>query len=725
MRSTLETTRLRLHPGVPTTLAIEVVNTSDVIDGVTATVFGLDPSWVRMDPPVVTLFPEGVGHLTLIFNVPTACPAGDSVLLIRVASTLDADRHVEHDVWITVDPVESAEMQLRPSLVVGGSEAAFNVELANTGNIATELTLSVTEPTSTAEVLISPPAVVVQPQQAARALVEISARRPWFGTSVNRTLQISATSPTLTVTQTARFTQKPRIPRGVLTAVILAGIIALWAFVFLFVVQLLRSGDAPAKAVPANWNEGGTREVNLADVAGVIEGSVTATTTGEGMPRITVEAHRVRTGALGDDAELTASAATGDDGTYALGALLPGNYRLRFSAEGFDPQWFPGVADEGGAEIITVNPLDHLEGKSIGITGKPGVLEGKVSAPEGADPSQPAKVTVTLVPSNPNEAVPPPVTVETTGEFSVPDLATPATYQVRVEREGFDTEEFEVDLGGGQNSVIDTAQLDASDGSIAGTVTDAGGSPLGDVTVTVRSGSIEQESKTPTVGNVGVFQIDNLPTPGTYVLTFAKEGYSETTIALDLAGGESRSGLSATLVGGAGTVRGTVRDEDGNPIGGVAVRATRGSVTATTTSLTTGDGAEGIGSFRIADLPVPGLYTITFSLAGYGTETTTVGFLSPGEQSGIDIVLKPVTGTVNGVIRVGGGGRGGLTVELSDGETKRTTQTATSPSGAYEFAGVPPGSYMMRVFGASISDYVVIVDVTAGGTVTRDVDVPT
>jgi hypothetical protein len=150
-----------------------------------------------------------------------------------------------------------------------------------------------------------------------------------------------------------------------------------------------------------------------------------------------------------------------------------------------------------------------------------------------------------------------------------------------------------------------------------------------------------------------------------------------------------------------------------------------GDVKATTTTLTAGDGVNGVGTFRIADLPAPGEYTVTFTLAGYATETTTVSFVGPGEQSVVNIMLKPLTGSMNGTVVVGaGGGRGGLTVELSDGTITRTTQTATLPAGGFQFAGVAPGVYTMRVSGAGITDYVVMVEVHAGEDVQRDVSIP-
>lgn len=723
MRTTLASSRLRIHPGTPATLEVEVVNTSDVIDGVTATVLGLDPAWVRTTPPVVTLFPDTIGRLVLEFDVPTTCPAGDSMLMLRIVSTVDPTRVSEHDVWLTVDPVESATMQLRPSVVVGGSDCEIDVEITNTGNVTTEYVIGGIEPTRAVECTAEPASVLVQPGRTATALLYAKGPRPWFGQTPPRILHITATSPGVALKETARFTQKPRIPRGVLTALILAGIIALWAFVFLFVVHLIRSGGDPKKSVSDTWNKNGAQSVNLADVAGSVSGTVTASTTGQGLARITVEAFRIIPNA--PEPELTSSAATEDDGTYVLGALLPGNYVLRFSADGYDPSYFPGTPDQTAAQVVRIDPLAELPNTNMTLAGQAGQLGGKVPTPDGGDPSAPATVTVTMVPARPGDPVPAPVTVTTgpDGSFEVPGLPTPAVFEVRVEREGFDPQVTQVELSGGQAAVLDNQQLSASDGSIQGVVVDASGTPLGDVTVTLRSGTIERVSSTPTVGNVGTFQIDNLTTPRTYVITFTREGFADATISLDLAGGQSRNGLRVVLAGGSGVVSGTVRDAAGNPLGGVGITVVRGAVKATTTSLTAGDGGAGVGSYRISDLPAPGTYTVTFTLAGYSTETTTVTFGDSGDQPVVNMTMSLSTGTVSGRVTVGGSGRAGLTLTLSDGATPRTTQSASSPSGGYEFAGVPPGTYMLQVTGSAVQETVVVVEVVAGQTTARDVAV--
>src|SRR4029078_9611294 len=90
MRTEVATSPLRATPGVPAILDVEVTNTSDVIDGVTASIQGLDPSGVSLLVPVVSLFPDATSTITLRIDLPKNCLAGEYLVSVRVASIIDA-----------------------------------------------------------------------------------------------------------------------------------------------------------------------------------------------------------------------------------------------------------------------------------------------------------------------------------------------------------------------------------------------------------------------------------------------------------------------------------------------------------------------------------------------------------------------------------------------------------------------------------------------------------
>lgn len=710
MRTVLASHTVRITPGVPATLDVEVVNTVGVIDGLTAVVYGLDPAWVSLIQPVLSLFPDSVGTLTLRFDVPRTCPAGESAITVRVQSTIDPDRAVEHLVGLVVDPVEAAEMEMRPSLVEAGSYAGMQAIIHNLGNVTTEFAVSALDPARGVECHVAPATVAVRPGETGQVAITAHGHRPWFASQREHTLQITAESPTLTLTSTARFIQRPRIPRGVLTALILAAIVTLWALIFLFAIRFVRGGSDPAKAVPESWKEG-ARSVPLANVAASVSGTVTASTTGEPLSRITVVALRKK----GDAWEKTGSAATSEDGSYVLGGLLPGTYRLQAEAVGYTPVWYPGVTDEAQAGAVLVAPAAVLADQDLVIEGELADMTGSVTLPPGTPGGDtPAEITVSLVKDSPDQAEVPPVTLSTTDQFTIPDLPTPATYLVQIVREGFDTQLFQVTLAGGQDTTIDPGSLLASNGTISGIAVDGANQPLGGVKVVIRSGAVERTITTPTVGDKGAFLVEGLPTPGAYVLTFTLEGYSSATVALDLGAGESMPGVVGKLIGGDGSLQGIVRDGQGDPIGGVAVVVTGAKGQQQTATLTTGVGVTGEGSYSLTGLPVPGAYTVTFTKPGFQTTTIGVVFDAAGPRSGLDAVMLPAASTVSGTASLAGVGQAGYKVQISDGTTIREVYTAASPAGAFSFANVAPGSYTITVTGTGITPRVVRIDVVEG-----------
>lgn len=724
MKTELGITHLAVEAGSPARIEIDVTNVSEVIDGVTAIVDGIDQTWIRFDSPVVSLFPGVTTAIGFTIDLPADCPAGDYLVVVRIVSTIDPERQTVHDFWVTVAPVVAFGLQLRPRVITGGSTAAIEATVVNEGNVDAPVFVTATDRTREADCIVEPPEVVVPESGAALVDIQVRGPRPWFGQAPVRTIVVTAVSDGVEVEELATFTQKPRIPRGVVTALILAGIVALWATIFLLVVAALSSSDDPAKATATDFGSGGAANVALAAIAGTTEGRVAAATTGEGIPRITVEAFRVR-----QSGELlpSGSAATDDDGTYSLGSLIPGTYALRFSAEGYDDIWYPAGVGPEDAAAIAVAPRETVGGLDVVLSGEPGALVGAITVPETVQAAPTLVVTATLVdgagdPGTDATGAIPTFTQQTQGDILLEGLPTPGTYRIRVEGADFEPQVFEESLAGGEVKVLNTVRMGAALGSISGIAVDAEGRPLGNVAVTVSGGDAERRITTPTSGNVGQFQIIGLETPNTYVLTFELDGYSGQTIALDVLAGEDRTGITALLIGGLGSVAGTVRDAEGNPLGDVAVTLAGNDFVAGTTTLTTGDGGGGVGTYSVSGIPVPGVYTVTFDAVGFVPETLEVGFLAAGPAPPIDVVLRPDVARVVGTVRGEGVPLGDVRVELSDGVAVRSTTTATAPAGAFRFDAVTPGTFTLRVQAAGFDERVVLVRLAEGETAVRDID---
>ncbi|HWL41340.1 MAG TPA: carboxypeptidase-like regulatory domain-containing protein [Ilumatobacter sp.] len=721
IESAISQTHVAVIPGIETRVEIDITNTSDVIDGVTAIVDGINPDWVRLERPLVSLFPSTTDRLTVIFDIPRSCPAGDYLVVVRVVSTLDADRGSVHDFWLAVGVVEGLDVELRPSIVTGGSSGRIEAIIRNTGNAVAEVSVTALEPTRVVDCRAEPARVVLG--HGAEAVLPITMRgpRPWLGQPVARQVHVGVSSGEppdgIALDKVATFNQKPRIPRGLITVLTLAAIVALWALIFLWVVTELRRDDPATKAVGTDLFTG-PANVPIAAIAGEARGTVTAATTGQGVARITVEAWRVKA----DGTQVAvASAATGDDGTFALPSLIPGQYRLRYSAEGFTETWYldpdaPVTADPAPGDVIRIEPTKTLTGLDVVVDGARGSLTGAIAVPPGSA-GTPLTVTATLITetSGADGDAPPQVFTQTTtdGTINLDGLPTPGTYQVTVTGDGFATQSFQQAVGGGQAAVLNTVTLSAAAGTIGGTVVDGSGAPLGGVAVVARSGDTEVRATTPTSGSVGAFRLVDLPTPGTYVLTFTKDGYSSQTIALDLGAGGTAS-TSAQLVGGSGTVGGSVVDAAGNPLGGVTVEAVCDGYVGAGATLTTNGPAGAAGSFAVTGLPVPGECTVTFSAPGYQTETYPAAFTTAGLVGVGPVHMLPVQATISGTVRSGGSGLGEVTVTATDGTRSQVTTSATNPAGSYSFADLPAGSYTLTFARQGYTTRVVLVHVAEG-----------
>lgn len=723
MKTELGVTHLTVRPGSTARVEIEVTNVSEVIDGVTMIVDGIDQTWIRFDAPVVSLFPSVTSAIGFTIDVPSDCPAGDYLVVARVISTIDPDRQTVHDFWIEVTPVVAYSMQLRPRVITAGSTADVSVTIVNEGNVAAPVYVSAIDRTREAECIVEPPELIVPEASTGTVHLRLRGPRPWFGQAPVRTITVAAVSEEVALEEVVTFTQKPRIPRGVLTALILAGIIALWATIFLLVVAALGRGEDPGKARASDFNRGGAENVALASIAATAQGRVTAGTNGEGVPRITVEAFRVR--ADGSLVE-AGSGASDDDGLWTLSSLIPGNYLFWFSSDGFVDVWYPDAASSDAASPVPVGPLDTVGGLDVVLEGRPGALVGAISLPETVESAPTLTVTATLIDREDDpETIDQPLprfVQQTTGDIVFDGLPTPGTYRIRVEGADFVPQEFEERLEGGEVRVLNTVRLGAAVGSISGRVVDAELRPLGNVVVTVSAGDVRRQVTTPTSGNVGEFTVVGLDTPNTYVLTFELDGFSGQTIALDVLAGEDRTGITALLIGGLGSVAGVVRDESGIALGDVLVTLVGNDVSSTTTTLTTGDDGGGIGSYSLSGIPVPGIYTLTFTADGYVAETIEIGFLTAGPAPATDVVLRSDSGELTGLVRGAGEPLGDVRVELSNGIVVRSTSTATSPPGRFRFGNVAPGTYTLRAEAPGFEPRVVLVRIREGDALERDID---
>ena len=735
---------LEVAPGGSGEILLDVVNTGTVIDGVSAHVMGLPVEHATSRPSVLALFPDATGQLVVRLDLPTSFPAGTHPITVQVVGQAGVAGAVHHDVDLVVGTRPQLSISAAPSVVRSRRRATFEVQVQNRGNVPLDVALRATDSDRSLQATLTPSTLSLAPGTGAVCSVRVQGPRQLLGGDRERALQVEATALDQHEVVPLVLRQRSRLSAGVITAMVLLAILAAWASIFLFGVGAILGADPYTKVAPpsffaatavtgaagtgtgANGAASGAPAgavartgVLPAGVGGTLSGTVTATSDGLGVGRMTVEAWRTsRTGLV-----LVGSAATQQDGSYAIAGLFPGAYLVSVKADGFTTVWYPSAAASAGAKPVTAVAQAVTGTIDLTVTGAPAVINGTVDVGAVTTP-----VITTVVAratwARDDATLTRTVQAAADGTYTLPNVVAPGTYELSFTAPGYQPTTITETVTGGQTRFAPSVTLQSGTGQIAGTVTD-GSHPLGGVVVSTTVGSAPIVVGTPTLGAVGTFVIPGLPTPGTYVVTFTAPGFTPATVVVDLTAGQSKNDVAVALAGGAGTVNGRILAPDGSGLGQATVTATGGPSAVTGTSLTTGT----VGSFTLAGLK-PGIYTLMVTLPGYASQSVAVD-LSTGVAAPVTVTMRPSWGTVQGVVRTASAGTAtgtaGISVQATDGQhtwTTTSTAVAGTPPGFYSFGQLPPGSYSLTLSEAGRVVTTAVVQVVAGSTASQDLTLP-
>ncbi|MHB1491861.1 MAG: carboxypeptidase regulatory-like domain-containing protein, partial [Cellulomonas sp.] len=594
---------LEVAPGGSGEILLDVVNTGTVIDGVRAHVIGLPVEHATSRPSVLALFPDATGQLVVRLDLPTSFPAGRHPITVEVVGQAGVAGAVHHDVDLVVGTRPQLSISAAPTVVRSRRRATFEVQVQNRGNVPLDVALRATDSDRSLQATLTPSTLSLAPGTGAVCSVRVQGPRQLLGGDRERALQVEATALDQHEVVPLVLRQRSRLSAGVITAMVLLAILAAWATIFLFGVGAILGADPYTKVAPPSFfaatavtGAAGTGTgsngaasaapagavartgVLPAGVGGTLSGTVTATSDGLGVGRMTVEAWRTsRTGLV-----LVGSAATQQDGSYAIAGLFPGAYLVSVKADGFTTVWYPSAAASSGAKPVTAVAQAVTGTIDLTVTGAPAVINGKVDVGAVTTP------VVTTVVARATWARDDPTLTRTVqaaadGTYTLPNVVAPGTYELSFTAPGYQPTTITETVTGGQTRFAPSVTLQSGTGQIAGTVTD-GSHPLGGVVVSTTVGSAPIVVGTPTLGAVGSFVIPGLPTPGTYVVTFTAPGFTPATVVVDLTAGQSKNDVAVALTGGAGTVNGRILAPDGSGLGQATVAATGGPSAVTGTS---------------------------------------------------------------------------------------------------------------------------------------------
>jgi hypothetical protein len=761
VRISTEHYELETAPGAAASFVVNVVNTADVIDGITARIIGQLDESIVCQPALLPLFPDAAGQFTITVNTPRHLPAGRHPIVVEIAShgAQVAPQYLE--LYLNVLPRPQLQLTSQPKVAKGRRSGRFVLEVRNPGNVRLQVDLRAVDASRQMGFEFSADRVVVDPGRAAPAVLHVRARRRLTGSEFSYNLSVEASGhrvdlppdwyqpeeEPLEASAELQLKQKPLISRGLLTACVLMSIVGLWAAAFLFGLAKVFTTDPPKKEAPASffWLKGVTRvgtanasfDVNTSIIPGTLprdgelpagEGSqITGAVLGwvdeQPVGRILVEAYRLKDGTTPVS---VGAAGTQADGTFAIAGLFPTSYYLKFSAKGYKSVWYSGTSDGvssiRAAKLVNTLPQGSVRVKNLVIHGKPATIRGSVDLGETSTPVDYEVTARLMLGSVPQGTVYNADVDLANKEYELKGLPAPASYEITFTAAGYESSAIIEAVAGGDVRYEPATALSAGEGQISGQVTNQAGQAIGAVTVTTMVNGTPITVITPTVGTIGVYTLQNLPVPATYVVTFSQADYGSRTKIVKLGVGPDavNSNVDVSLVEGTGSVSGVVTS-GGTKLGAVTLEVggtslLSGSVTPTTTTLT--DGARG--TFQINGLAVPGSYTLTATLAGYEPRTVSFRLREGKPPPYVPVHLIPTGGSIGGTVR----GKcpeahcGNAKVTATNGRqvwTVGVTAKGTAlDRGEYVIGNLPSGTYAITVTDAGMSQQTALVVVRNG-----------
>ena len=210
---TVNTTNVHVTPGSSATLAVEVVNQSNLVDHFKVEAHGLPSHWVTQPAEPLYLLPHNRDTASITFHPPlnSASSAGEHAFEVRVTARAQDIYSVATQGAVTVEPVRSFTAELQPERVRG--KGVTELALTNTGNTPAVYTVNARDREQAIRFNVSGKQYTLPPGYTERVPIRLSPKkRPFLGTTQILPFEVNITP----VAQ--EESSGPKVQRGELAA---------------------------------------------------------------------------------------------------------------------------------------------------------------------------------------------------------------------------------------------------------------------------------------------------------------------------------------------------------------------------------------------------------------------------------------------------------------------------------------------------------------------------
>ncbi len=390
-----------------------------------------------------------------------------------------------------------------------------------------------------------------------------------------------------------------------------------------------------------------------------IAGQVSNIATGFPVPGATIKAFQNNV--------LIATEVTGNNGTYTMPSLVPGNYIVTAQITNYQ------ISTQAATVLFNVTtPVDFL------LTAQPGTLVGHVS--NAADSTAIPGATIDILSGSIIIAT---GITDSSGNYTILSLP-PGNYVARATATNFQTATQGITILSNQTSTANFA-LQPLPGTISGQVINAVTSaPIPGAVVNVTQGVVLIASAV-TDAN-GHYSVNTIAT-GTYVATASANHFTTSALGA-IVQSNTTTTVNFALEQNPGQISGHVLDaETSNPIAGASVNIFQG-VQLIASTLT-----DALGNYLVSNL-APGSYIANASATNYQTAVEGVAVFSD-QTTTANFALSPMPGQLVGQVT------DSVTTAPITGATINVTQglvliasTVTDSNGHYAINTLAPGAYV-------------------------------
>ena len=176
---------------------VEVTNELAVIDGVTAALDGGEGLTVTVEPPLLPLFPDGTGVLTLTLQpsptLPGRLPPPGRRAALERRAPLERHRRADRP----CDAGAPGHLTVVPPVRSARHRARYGVVLDSTGNTALDVALAASDADRALTPHFAPPGLLLGPGASATSVLTVNARRRLIGSELTRQLSVVGTTADL------------------------------------------------------------------------------------------------------------------------------------------------------------------------------------------------------------------------------------------------------------------------------------------------------------------------------------------------------------------------------------------------------------------------------------------------------------------------------------------------------------------------------------------------